>query len=258
LQFFCDAANVNYVFSREWTLRVRLIVYSTIALIAGSPAFAEVCDKERPSWDPSSGSINRFEELYFFFTSPLGVGLVCLIAVTLYVNQRWLSILCAGVFLLTGVLTAAVWFWVGDGIVYAAFEEGCRAEPYVTIGVLGLLSLWLYQYGRPRITQRLNTINLGDDLDDVEMLMAIEEVFGIEVEDSEAETLISMGDLYELLINKLKLKTNFDPVWALVCQIAREHSGSRDPIDKQTTFFPKFAKERIGPSKTLNVPENSD
>lgn len=159
---------------------------------------------------------------------------------------------------MTGVFSAAVWFWVGEDIIYAAFEEGCRAEPYVTIGVLGLLSFWLFQYGRPRITQRLNTINLGDDLDDVEVLMAIEEVFGIEIVDSEAETLVSMGDLYELVINKLKLKTNFDPVWALVCQIAREHSGSRDPIDKQTTFFPKFAKERIGTSKTQDVRKNSD
>ncbi len=237
---------------------MKLTVYGTIALIAGSPAFAEVCDKVRPSWDPNSGSINRFEELYFFFTSPLGVGLVFLIAVTLYLNHRRLSILCAGVVLLTSVLTAAVWFWLGEDIIYEAFEEGCRAEPYLTIGVLGLLSLWLFQHGRPRITQRLNTINLGDDLDDVEMLMSIEEIFGIEIKKSEAEKLITMGDLYALVSNKLKLKTNFDPVWSLVCQIAREHSGSRDPIDKQTTFFPKFAKVRIGTSKNLNVPENSD
>lgn len=231
------------------------VFYSIIALLVASPAFAEVCDKERPSWDPDSGSINQFEELYFFFISPLGVSLVLLIAATLYVKKRWLSILCAALTLLTAILTAAGWFWLGDDIIHAAHQEGCRAAPFVTIGVLALLSFWLFQFGRPRVTQRLNTIDLGDDLDDVEMLMAIEEVFGIEIKDREAETLTTMGDLYELVSQKLKPKTEFDPVWSLVCQIAREYSGSRDPIDKQTTFFPKFAEERIETSNISGEPK---
>ena len=75
-------------------------------------------------------------------------------------------------------------------------------------------------------------------------MMAIEEIFGIEIKDSEAEKLVTMGDLYELVSEKIKPKTDFDPIWSLVCQITREHSGSRDPIDKKTTFFPKFAEER--------------
>ena len=101
-----------------------------------------------------------------------------------------------------------------------------------------------FSYGRQRVTERLNTINLGDDLDDVEMLMAIEEIFGVDIKDGEAEKLVTMGDLYSLVCEKLDSKTEFNPVWSLLCQIAREHSGSRDPIDKQTTFFPKFAEER--------------
>jgi len=74
--------------------------------------------------------------------------------------------------------------------------------------------------------------------------MAIEDVFGVDIKDREAEKLVTMGDLYELVSEKLNSKTDFDPVWSLVCQIAREYSGSRDLIDKKTTFFPKLAEER--------------
>lgn len=216
-------------------------------MVAASPAFAEVCDKERPSWNPADGRVNTFEELYFFFISPVGIGLAILISATLYFRKRWLSFLCAGLIFTVAAITALNWFWLGDSIITAAYREGCRAPPIITIGVLVLLSIWLTQYGRPRVTQRLNTINLGDDLDDIEMLMAIEETFGIKIEDEEAKKLVTVGDLYDLVKMKLEDKSNFDPIWALVCQISREYSGSRDPIDKKTTFFPKFAEERETP-----------
>lgn len=218
-----------------------------VMLVMTSPAFAEVCDKERPRWNPADGRVNAFEKLYFFLISPVGIGLVILIAATLYFRKRWLSFLCAGLVFTVAAITALNWFWLGDSIIAAAYKEGCRASPVVTVGVLVLLSIWLAQYGRPRVTQRLNTIDLGDDLDDVEMLMAIEETFGIKIEDEEAEKLVTVGDLYDLAKMKLEDKSDFDPIWALVCQIAREHSGSRDPIDRKTTFFPKFAEERETP-----------
>ena len=55
-----------------------------VVLFMASPVFAEVCDKERPRWNPADGRVNVFEELYFFFTSPVGIGLIALIATTLY------------------------------------------------------------------------------------------------------------------------------------------------------------------------------
>ncbi|AXI41264.1 DUF3153 domain-containing protein [Sulfitobacter sp. SK011] len=235
---------------------MKQVFYIFIALLFSSPAVAEVCDKERLRWEPSSGKINQFEETLFFFTSPIGIGLVLLILAILYFKQRWLSVLCAALILLIAILSLINWFWLGNDITHAAYREGCRASPLLTIGVLVLLSIGLFQHGRPRVTQRLNTINLGDDLDDVEMLMAIEEIFGIEIQDSEAEELTTMGDLYELVSEKLKPDMDFDPVWSLVCQIAREYSGSRDPIDKRTTFFPKFADERAEKSKASSVPED--
>ena len=95
-----------------------------------------------------------------------------------------------------------------------------------------------------RITQKLNTVDLNDDLGDVELLQAIEELFGITIEDHEAEQLLTVGQLYDLVNAKLSAQKGFDPVWALAVQVVREHSGTRDAIDHDTTFFPKYAQKR--------------
>ena len=102
----------------------------------------------------------------------------------------------------------------------------------------------MWPFNRSGITERLNTVDLGDDLDDVEMLMAAEELFKIHIEDSESQTLETAGDLYELVIQKMPDDGTVDPVWELVKCIVRNHSGSSSPIDTETTFFPKFAKPR--------------
>ena len=98
-------------------------------------------------------------------------------------------------------------------------------------------------FGR-RVTQRLNTVDLGDDLDDVEMLEAFECVFGVSIEDHEAEQLYTVGQLYDLVRTKVADNKDFDPFWALTVQIVREFSGSRDGIDHETTFFRKYASKR--------------
>lgn len=95
-----------------------------------------------------------------------------------------------------------------------------------------------------RITQELNTVDLDDDLGDTELLEAIEEIFDIRIEDHEAEELLSVGQLYDLVRTKIANRKGFDPVWALTVKIVREQSGSRDPIDRETTFFPMHAQKR--------------
>ena len=102
--------------------------------------------------------------------------------------------------------------------------------------------MWPFNYRK--VTERLNTVDLGDDLDDVEMLLAVEKIFQITVKDSEAEDLVSVGELYELVKSKTPHDGNVDPVWELIVLIVRCHSGSNSPIDPETTFFPKFAKPR--------------
>jgi hypothetical protein len=95
-----------------------------------------------------------------------------------------------------------------------------------------------------RTTQKLNTVNLHGDGDDIDLLEDIEEVFRIRIEDHEAEQFVSVGQLYELAKSKSASNPDFDPIWELVCRIVRENSGSRDAIDSNTTFLAKFAEKR--------------
>lgn len=106
------------------------------------------------------------------------------------------------------------------------------------------VGLYFWRGSETRITKTLNTINLDDELGDVELLMDIEETFGIKIDEEEAEKLVTVGQLHDLVSKQLKNQADFDPVWALVCKIAREHSGTPDHIDKETTFFPDKAKAR--------------
>ena len=55
-----------------------------------------------------------------------------------------------------------------------------------------------------KITMEANFINdLGaDSLDQVELIMQLEEEFDIEISDEDAETLVTVGKVYEFLENK--------------------------------------------------------
>lgn len=102
----------------------------------------------------------------------------------------------------------------------------------------------MWPFNRERITKRLNTVDLRVDLDDVDLFEAIEKTFRFEISSKEAGQLVTIGDLYDLVDMKISMATNVDPVWELVEMIVRFHSGSRDPIDRDTTFFPKYASKR--------------
>ena len=102
----------------------------------------------------------------------------------------------------------------------------------------------MWPFGRYKVSERLNAVDLSDDLDDVEMLQEIEEAFRFEINDIEAQSLVSVGDLYELVKKKMPEDGSVDTVWELVVNIVRAYSGSRGPIDLETTFFPNCAKKR--------------
>ena len=209
-----------------------------------SPAIAEVCDKVRPRWRPHDGVVNQFGELYFFFTSPFGLVLIAVLALAIYFKNQWLSWSAAALFGMTAVLNVAGVLWPSDGVALAAIAEGCRDWPVLNIIVLVLTIVFLIQSTKPRVTERLNTVDLVGDGDDVDLLEAIERAFDLKLTDDEASDLETIGDLYHLVKAKVKSNPDFDPVWELVCQIVRENSLTRDPIDNDTTFFSKDAKKR--------------
>jgi len=102
----------------------------------------------------------------------------------------------------------------------------------------------MWPFNRQKVTERLNTVDLGDDLDDVDLLLAVEDTFQIHINDCEAEDLVSVGDLYKLVKSKMPSDNSVDPAWELVVTLVRYYSGSQSPINQETTFFPKFAKPR--------------
>jgi len=223
---------------------MRMLNYIAIFNLFGTSAYAEVCDKVRSNWRPKDGPVGQLGELYYFFTGPGGLFLLGLSGIVLFINRRWVSVSLAAFLAIITAYIGYFYIWPIDRVSYLARIEGCTSHPLSTIVVLLLIAAFFALHGRKRITQRLNTVNLSGDLDDIEILMDIEKTYKIKIEDSEAETTYTVGDLYDLVQLKLKEQSNVDQIWSEVCQIVREHSRTVDPIDRETSFFKEHARER--------------
>ncbi|MGH1423877.1 MAG: hypothetical protein ACRBBU_04060 [Pseudooceanicola sp.] len=117
------------------SLSPKLLHLVSALLITASPAFAEVCDKERPNWNHIDGSVSQLGDLWLFFASPFGVGLTIVLLMAIYFRNAWVS----GVVVLP--LIAIAWLigstWLEfDYITQAAVREGCITSPVVKISVL--------------------------------------------------------------------------------------------------------------------------
>ena len=78
-------------------------------------------------------------------------------------------------------------------------------------------------------TDRLNTLDLNHELDDLEILMTVEESFGAGIKDSESETIATMGDLHRLIVEKTAAHDKNEYVWNELCEIVRDYTVSRHP-----------------------------
>ena len=121
-----------------------LLVFST------GPAFAEVCDKVRPNWDPSSEPVDQLQELYYIFSSPLGIILIALWVLVLFFKRTMLSVFAAFVLIAVSGLIAANWFWPDDGVTYGAHLEGCTGNPLATCLVLVVMAGMSFIGGKTR------------------------------------------------------------------------------------------------------------
>jgi hypothetical protein len=73
-------------------------------------------------------------------------------------------------------------------------------------------------------------------LDIVELVMAVEEGFGIDIADEEAERIVTVGDLRDAILRRLK---NPDPfrVWDALCEMIAESAGVlRTQIKPETSL----------------------
>ena len=92
---------------------VKHVFYSVFFSLMAAPAYAEVCDKERPRWDPASGPLSQFREAYFSFSSFLGLWLIAFIVVVFLSQKRWVPVLYSPLLISIAALVAE-WYWLSD------------------------------------------------------------------------------------------------------------------------------------------------
>jgi len=131
---------------------IRLLTFLTLL---PTQALAEVCDKQRPDWDPSQGPATGLDELVFLFTSLPGLGILGALTLAVLTGQkRYFT--AATVF--SALIGAALYIQATapDAITRAAIAEGCvgpQTIPVVTCMVITAVSAaslaWLWLRDRP-------------------------------------------------------------------------------------------------------------
>lgn len=117
-------------------------IITLASLLVASPAFAEVCDKERPAWSPQNGPINQFDDLVLFFIEPVGLTVLMLSAVAILLRRTWFAVLTIIVVLVVIALKVSTWL-EGDAITTFAYSEGCLVPPVMTSIALALIVIIL-------------------------------------------------------------------------------------------------------------------
>lgn len=125
-------------------------------ILLPSPAFAEVCDKERPLWDGSK--VGPVEELIYIVASPHGALLILLTVAAVLIRKFWVSFPVAALLLLFALMLYWDWSIYGDGIAYPAYREGCRGAPHVAIACLAAIALGLVLISKTRPGLRGKTL----------------------------------------------------------------------------------------------------
>ena len=129
---------------------MRRLALCAFLILSAGPAFAEVCDKVRPNWNPSNGRVNQLQELYYFFSGPLGVSVIALFFLAFLIKRTWLSFLVSLVLVFIAGLIVENWFWPEDGVTRGAHFEGCIANPLITSLVVIVLGVLAAIFGKTR------------------------------------------------------------------------------------------------------------
>lgn len=110
-------------------------------------AWAEVCDKTTPWWNPADGPVTIAQEAYWAVVSPLGGLLAAGIVLSVAFRRSGLGYATAAIGLLLAV--ALVIGLEDDIVVEASVREGCstgnptRALIYGLAGMAALVTGWL-------------------------------------------------------------------------------------------------------------------
>ena len=67
-------------------------------------------------------------------------------------------------------------------------------------------------------------------LDSVELIMAVEEAFGIEIANAEAETIVTVGDLLQIVLHHLPESERSETVWPRLREVIIEDTGVKPDL----------------------------
>ena len=93
------------------------------------PAFAEVCDKVRPLWDPSAPATS-WDELIGLMATPPSLALLVLSALAVRFRHQWGALI---VVVAWSVWVSVVALSAPDEVRLAAIAEGCIGSPVLFI-----------------------------------------------------------------------------------------------------------------------------
>lgn len=96
-------------------------------------------------------------------------------------------------------------------------------------------------------SRKANSLDLWGDGDEIEMIEAIERAYAISFEKAEAEQLVTMGQLFDLVKSKLGNQgagaITDDALWSELVKHARDAGADpRRAVDRNTTFFSRNAE----------------
>ncbi|MBE1296133.1 MAG: hypothetical protein GJ678_07805 [Rhodobacteraceae bacterium] len=123
-----------------------------VSAFCPASAWAEVCDKERPSWDPASGPATALDELIGLSTLPITIALFALAIFALISRSRFLKALSG--FLWGGlalIVSLDAYGPIVDDVRYYAIKEGCIGPPHLFIALaIAICAVMTYGALRPR------------------------------------------------------------------------------------------------------------
>ena len=96
-------------------------------------------------------------------------------------------------------------------------------------------------------SQEATSLGLWGDGDEIEMIEAIERTYSISFETVEAEQLVTMGQLFDLVKSKIGKQgaetIADDALWTELVKHARDAGADpRQAVDRNTTFFCRNAE----------------
>jgi hypothetical protein len=121
---------------------MKLIQGTLSALAASAPANAEVCDKERPSWNPQDGPVSQFDDLALFFSGPMGLTVLAMAGACILLRKTWFTAIAVTFFIIIVGLLAITWF-EDYRVKSAAVSEGCLTAPVLTGVTMVATSIFL-------------------------------------------------------------------------------------------------------------------